>query len=87
MNEYDDECLVAFLQNQEQLFDQPVAETIPEAEAFLEDCLAVIVDSVEDVTNYLEESGMDITGLSEDDILETPEVFAIPDGRFLIVEG
>ena len=40
MYEYDEECVMTFLENQGQLFDEPVAETIPEAEAFLEDCMA-----------------------------------------------
>lgn len=42
MNEYSEECLVTFLKNQEQLFAEPVAETEEEAEAFLEDCMAVV---------------------------------------------
>ena len=47
MNEYDEECLLTFLKKQSQLFDEPVAETMEEAEAFLEDCMAVVVDSLE----------------------------------------
>lgn len=38
MYEYDEECLQTFLNMQSQLFDEPVAETLEEAEAFLEDC-------------------------------------------------
>ena len=34
MQEYSEECLKVFLDNQEQLFDEPVAETMEEAEAF-----------------------------------------------------
>ena len=49
MNEFSDECLLTFLQNQGQLFAEPVAETVEEAEAFLEDCMAVVVDSIEEV--------------------------------------
>ena len=41
MYEYDEECLKVFLEKQLQLFDEPVAETLEEAEAFLEDCMAV----------------------------------------------
>ena len=41
MYEYDEECLKTFLKNQGQLFDEPVAESMEEAEAFLEDCMAV----------------------------------------------
>ena len=49
MYEYDEECLQTFLNMQSQLFDEPVAETLEEAEAFLEDCMAVVVDSIKDV--------------------------------------
>ena len=69
MNEYDEECLKTFIENQGQLFDEPVAETLEEAEAFLE------------------EEGMDISGMSNEEIEEASEVFALPDGRYLIVEG
>ena len=37
MYEYDEECLQAFLEQQGKLFDEPVADTLEEAEAFLED--------------------------------------------------
>ena len=33
MYEYDEECLKTFILNQGQLFDEPVAETLEEAEA------------------------------------------------------
>ena len=49
MNEYSEECLLTFLEKQSQLFDEPVAETQEEAEAFLEDCMAVVVDSLGEV--------------------------------------
>ena len=55
MYEYDEDCLKTFLKNQAQLFDEPVAETLEEAEAFLEDCMAVVVDSIEEVREFLEE--------------------------------
>lgn len=60
MNEYDEECLLTFLKKQSQLFDEPVAETMEEAEAFLEDCMAVVVDSLDEVREYFEESGADV---------------------------
>ena len=87
MYEYDEECLKTFILNQGQLFDEPVAETLEEAEAFLEDCMASIVDSIEEVKEFLDQEGMDISGMSDEDIEEASEVFAIPDGRYLIVEG
>ena len=87
MNEYTEECLKTFLKNQGQLFDEPVAENLEEAEEFLEDCMAVVVDSLEDVREYLEESGMDVSGMSDEEGEETAEVFALDDGTYLIVEG
>ena len=85
--EYDEECLKTFLKKQGQLFDEPVAETLEEAEAFLEDCMAVIADSLDEVKSYLEEEGMDIDGMSADEIEDASEIFPLPDGRYLIVEG
>lgn len=32
-------------------FDEPVAEDFEEAEEFLEDCMAVVLDSLKDVKN------------------------------------
>ena len=87
MYEYDEECLKVFLKKQLQLFDEPVAETMEEAEAFLEDCMAVVCDDMEEVKAYLEESGMDISGMTDEDIEEASEVFALSKGRYLIVEG
>ena len=55
MGEYTEECINTFLMNQGQLFDEPVAENYDEAEAFLEDCMAVVVDSIEEVKEYFEE--------------------------------
>ncbi|HAG70415.1 MAG TPA: glyoxalase [Lachnospiraceae bacterium] len=85
METYDDEVLKTFLDRQEQLFDERVADTLEEAEAFLEDCMAVVVDSEAEVFEYFEENGMDVSEAS--DVDDIAEVFRIPDGRFLIVEG
>lgn len=87
MYEYDEDCLKAFIKNQGQLFDEPVAETLEEAEAFLEDCMAVVVDSIDEVRDFLEEEGVDVEGMSAEELEEASEVFAIPGGRYLIVEG
>ena len=77
----------AFIRNQRRLFDEPVAETLEEAEAFLEDCMAVVVDSIDEVRDFLEEEGVDVEGMSAEELEEASEVFAIPGGRYLIVEG
>ena len=87
MGEYSEECLRTFLKDQGQLFDEPVAETLDEAEDFLEECMAVVVDSVGDVIEYFDEAGMDVDGAVDDEILEADEVFDIGDGRYLIVEA
>ena len=85
--EYSEECLKVFLDNQEQLFDEPVAETLEEAEAFLEDCMAAVVDSLREVRDYFEENGMDVDGMSDEELEEASEVFSLPGGGYLIVEG
>lgn len=87
MYEYDEECLKVFLKKQLQLFDEPVAETLDEAEAFLEDCMAVVVDSLKEVREYFDENGADISYMSDEDLEEASEVFALPSGRYLVVEG
>lgn len=87
MNEFSEECLITFLRNQEQLFPEPVAETVEEAEAFLEDCMAVVVDTLEEVKEYFEENGIDVDEMSMNELEEASEVFALPNGQYLIVEG
>ena len=87
MYEYDEDCLKVFLKNQSQLFDEPVAETLEEAEAFLEDCMAVIVDSLQEVREYFEENGADVDGMSDEELEEASEEFALPGGQYLVVEG
>ena len=87
MSEYSKLCVETFLKNQGQLFDDKVAENYEEAEEFLEECMSVVVKSMKDVKEYLDESGMDVTGMSEDEILEASEIFPLEDGTYLIVEG
>ena len=87
MYEYSEECLKVFLKKQTQLFDEPVAESLEEAEAFLEDCMAIVVDSLEEVIEYFEDNGTDIAEMSGEELEEAAEVFALPNGQYLIVEG
>lgn len=87
MNGYSEECLNVFLRDQGKLFDEPVAETPEEAEAFLEDCMAVVVDSLREVREYFEESGADVEHMSDEELEDASEVFALPDEKYLIVEG
>lgn len=84
---YDEVCLNAFWEQQRKLFSEPVAENIEEAEEFLEDCMAVVVRNIKEVRAYFEEEGADIAGMSDDELAEAGEVFALPDGRYLIVEA
>ena len=84
---FDKACLTYFLEHQNQLFPEEVAETMEEADAFLEDCMAVVCKNKNEVKKYFEESGADIAGMSQDELLSAQEVFAIGDGRYLIVEA
>jgi len=87
MHEYDDVVLQCFLDNQEQLFPEPVANSLEEAEAFLEEVMALVVNSPKEVWEYFDEQGVDMEGADEDEILSADEIFDIGDGRYLIVEG
>lgn len=84
---YKKEYLETFLKHQSQLFDEPVAETLEEADEFLDECMAFVAKNAKEVKEYFEENGMDTAGMSAKDLLEEAEVFALPDGKFLIVEG
>lgn len=86
MGEYDDKVLEVFLENQLKLVPEIVAETHEEAENFLEDCMAVVVGSIQEVREYFEEIA-DVDELSDEELMEESEVFAVGDGRYLIVEG
>ena len=87
MHEYDDAVLNCFVENQLKLLPEKVADNIDEAEAFLEECMAVVVDSVDEVWDYFDEEGVDLDGQDKEEILDAPEVFDICDGRYLIVES
>ncbi len=84
---YDEAVLKCFLENQEQLFPEQVAETMEEAEDFLEECMAVVAGSPREVWEYFDEQGIDMEDADEEGILSADEVFDIGDGRYLIVEG
>lgn len=87
MYEYDEEVLNTFLEKQAQLFSEEVAQTPEAAEEFLEDCMAVVCEDIHEVRDYFEDAGSDISGMSDDELLDQSEVFLMPSGRFLIVEG
>ena len=84
---YDEVCLDAFLEQQGKLFKETVAENREEAEAFLEDCMAGVGKNLKEVQEYFKEEGADIAGMSREELADAAEVFALPDGRYLIVEA
>jgi predicted peroxiredoxin len=87
MEQYLEECAEVFLKDQGKLFDEPVAETIEEAKAFLEDCFAQVFENISEVRAYLDEEGMDVSGVSDEELADELEVFAISDGRYFVVEA
>lgn len=84
---YSEEAVKCFLKEQSRLFDEPVAETAEEAGEFLEECMAVEADSLKEVRRYLDEAGADVDGMSDEELKDASEVFVLPSGRYLIVEG
>lgn len=85
--DYDKVVLQVFLEKQLQLFPEKVAETEEEAADFLDECMAVVVNSVREVWEYFDEAGLDVEEYDEKSILEAEEVFEIGDGRYLILEA
>lgn len=83
--EIDTMCAEFFLENQDRLFPKPVAENVEEALMFLQDCFAGVFADVDELKEFMEDEGIDIT--EYDDITEALEVFALPDGRYLYVEA
>ena len=49
--------------------------------------MAVVGKNFKEVKEYLDESGMDVEGMSKEELLEASEIFSLPDGTYLIVEG
>ena len=87
MPEFDEKVLDVLLEKQLQLFPEEVAATREEAKDVLEECRGVVVKGAKEVWTYFDEEGVDISEMNEADILDADEVFAIGDGRFLIVEA
>ncbi len=81
---YDKRVIDCFLANQLQLFPEKVAETPEEAREFLEDCFAVVLRSPKEVRKYFKDEFIEA---GEGDIMSASEVFAVGDGRYLIVEA
>lgn len=87
LEDYIEECAKVFLDEQTKLFDEPVASNIDEAKEFLEESFAQVFDSIDDVREYLDELGMDVDGMDDDEIEEQLEVFKLKGGKYLVVEA
>ena len=82
MDKHIDECAKVFLRDQKQLFDEPVAYDLEEAKEFLEDCMAVYCKDIKELREV-----MDVSDLSNDELLEQLEVFKLDNGGYFFVEG
>ena len=88
MPDYDEKVLKAFFDQQSKLFPEGnVCGSLEEAKDFLEENFAVVVNSAKEVMEYFEEEGLDFEDMDEESILDAEEVFAVGDGRYLILEG
>ena len=87
MDKHIDECAKVFLRDQKQLFDEPVAYDLDEAKEFLEDCMAVYCKDIKELREVMDDEGMDVCELSNDELLEQLEVFKLDNGGCFFVEG
>ena len=87
MNEIDEMCAEVFLKEQGRLFDEPVAYDLDEAKEFLEDCMAVYCKDIKELREVMDDEGMDVSELSNDELLEQLEVFKLDNGGYFFVEG
>lgn len=53
----------------------------------MEDCFAQVFENISEVRAYLDEEGMDVSGVSDEELADELEVFAISDGRYFVVEA
>ena len=82
-----DKHIDVFLRDQKQLFDEPVAYDLEEAKEFLEDCMAVYCKDIKELREVMDDEGMDVSDLSNDELLEQLEVFRLDNGGYFFVEG
>ena len=87
MDKHIDECAKVFLRDQKQLFDEPVAYDLEEAKEFLEDCMAVYCKDIKELREVMDDEGMAVSDLSNDELLEQLEVFRLDNGGYFFVEG
>ncbi len=86
MSAYDKVCIDTFLEKQLQLFPEPVAESPAEADEFLDEVCALVFKDKKALFKMMKDE-LDVSGMSEEEMLSQDEVFALPDGRYLFVEG
>ena len=86
MDKHIDECAKVFLRDQKQLFDEPDAYDLQEAKEFLEDCMAVYCKDIKELREVMDDEGMDVSDLSNDELLEQLEVFKLDNGGYFFVE-
>ena len=87
MDKHIDESAKVFLRDQKQLFDEPVAYDLEEAKEFLEDCMAVYCKDIKELREVMDDEGMDVADLSNEELLEQLEVFKLDNGGYFFVEG
>ena len=87
MDKHIDECAKVFLRDQKQLFDEPVAYDLEEAKEFLEDCMAVYCKDIKELREVMDDEGMDVSDLSNAELIEQLEVFKLDNGGYFFVEG
>ena len=86
MPDFDDEVVKCFLEKQLKLFPEPVAESMEEAQNFLEECMAVVVNSPKEVWEYFDEEGVDVEGMDEEDILDAQRKVQVKLGLIAVSE-
>lgn len=84
---FDEKVVKIFLAQQDKLLGKKIFETAEEAEEFLEESMAQVCTDLEQVREYLDDAGMDVDGMSNQELAEALEVFVIPGIGYLVVEG
>lgn len=85
MAEYSKEAIKKFLEEQSQLYEKVIARTVGEARVVLAEHMAAELNTLEEVRGFLQENGMDIAGMSDEEIESQAEVFPLPSKRYLVI--
>ncbi len=84
---FEEKIIQIFLEQQEKLLGKKIFDNEEDAGEFLEECMAQICNTMDQVREYLDDAGMDVEGMTNEELLEAEEVFVIPGVGFLVVEG